>query len=81
MMALTEKEKEINLVYLFTVWLRATGYNKIPTSAAIESLQRFMIKELNWKKKAAADKILWYFQKHQKVSENEIIDIWQLLQE
>jgi hypothetical protein len=81
MTKLTEQQKEVNLIFLFTIWLKSAGYNKINTSTAIRSLQRFMTTELNWDKKRAGQKILWFLREHHQVSANELISIWELIQE
>ena len=79
MAKLTEKQKEINLVYLFTVWFKSGQYNGINRAIAIKGLTEFMIAELNWQKRAAAERILWYFKEHQRLSPDELITIWQQL--
>ena len=64
MTKLQEQKKEINLLFLFTVWFKATGYNKVVTSSAVNSLQKFNVADLNWDKQGAGDKISWYFNEY-----------------
>ena len=76
---LTEEDKERNLIIKFTIWLKATAYNRVPTSSGIISLQKFMVTELHLDKKKAGQKILWFFQEHQQLSADELILVWEEL--
>ena len=77
---ISESQKKLQVLFLFTVWLRACSDNRINTSAAIQSLVRFMVKELNWDRKKAGEQVLNFFRDHQGYDINQLIELYKILQ-
>ena len=77
---ISESQKKLQVLFLFTVWLRSCSDNGINTSSAILSLVEFMVKELNWNRKKAGQQVLDFFRDHQGYDINQLIELYKILQ-
>ena len=77
---ISESQKKLQIIFLFTIWLRACSDNGINTSSAILSLVQFMVSELKWDRKKAGQQVLDFFQDHQNYTVDQLIELYEILQ-
>ena len=78
---ISESQKKLQIIFLFTVWLRACSDNGVNNSAGILSLVEFMVKELGWNRKKAGQQVLDFFQHEQNYTPDQLIELYQILQQ
>ena len=81
MVKLSQENKRLQILYLFFIWFKAAEVNGATRSGAIQTLIQFMVADLHWQRKRAAQEILDFFRKTQQSTPDELITIWELLRE
>ena len=76
---ISESQKRLQIIFMFTLWLKACEANNINTSTAILSLVEYMVKELNWNRKKASQQVLDFFKNHQGYDVNQLIELYEIL--
>jgi len=79
-MKMSEQNKRHNFAILIQIWIRASAYSGKNKTQAIGTLTEFLTTEFNWKKRKAGEAVLDYF-KSIGTGPDELLDIWQVLQE
>ena len=78
---ISESQKKLQTLYMFFVWFKSAEYNGVSKYQAIQSLNKFMVAEMNWPKKKAAEQILDFFQHEQNYTPDQLIELYQILKE
>jgi len=80
-MVTSEKQKDLSVSVMLYFWFKSAECCNVNRVTAIKALTKYMIKELNWQPQKAGKKILDFFRDTQKATDNDLIEIWKLLQE